>query len=947
MVVSRFSVHFCVYPIILFTSFFVSAADIIKGDSDTKLSSFVNPIKVCSVGHYSRFYVGASQPGAKEFALAGMLPESNYFFPAAPVNVNLNEVENQQNPLYNSAIDTMAMLYGVEPNGAIDVKIDRLVVTCQKAPSTVYVVTTDTDPSKIRMLSNDSVKDASGIQPTSRIVQLTANNGTIIFAAVNDQQEQVFGNGNSGIAILAPVTIQSKKGDETSVATQLIQIDADPALSTENGARAAILNNSSDCLKIGKDARIEIVNNNIDMYWSSGPDVLYLGLAVQARNNEEQSGARALIAGHYYYGKLLLKPIAPDSAFDGKNNIIGGRGSDIAITIHQVRSILTTTDCNYVVVLGGYDSCGNSHRMVYALPVVINQSDPLVHGMLAKKGSGLQDIYDKDVPDQIVLRRFISPAQQPGDLYTADDIEVQVGHGPLQEGDISQIFPLNDAVYAVVTNPDDGYKGGIFHSQAIFDELGRIKEWTKWSRVGGNFYDYIHYAHIDQQTGNTIMVCGQTPSAINMVKRTKWGGGDKQGLEQLVAWLNSNFNQENAGIGGLAEFTHNTPGLKNINVLVAMGNNRVALAQLTTNNNCPLGGSDVARAPVEYSDGVIDKKVPHDSTAVLISGGSLNACGSLCASTITADGARGFLFVGGSKGLAVLLGDHDCSWLIAEGLTDNFSGLLPGTAFRTIGSYKFVRALIADDERAVLYVICDDRVDRINICQSNFKENCIDVQTIAQRGVAPFGSYETFFDGAFSKNSVVLGTSSGLYCTETTVDVRTVTHAQDVSWIKVHLPEGLSTVKYMQFVSSTGRRQDYARSRGGNIYVLDTHNGKNRAMVHRCAIDVQDTTAATMSILPDHFLSGTPSYYVEFDGCRDWIYNDGMLFFHAKKRSGLEMPLIELLSVRVRIGHRSGGSNNCPVPVDLDQTNNVRPMIRLSSSGALLLAKDDKLVVNE
>lgn len=950
MTTSTYSPHVNICLLFLMLSFVVNSADIIKGDSSDDTTSFNHPIKACCLGAAGRFYVGAQQPGAKDFALAGMVRESNKFFPLAPEKVNLNEQADQINPLHDAAISLMTMLYGSEANGLIDTTIDRAVIVQESAPSIAYIVETSTDSKNIRVLSNDSIKDATGTQVTSHIINISANNDQVIFAAVNDQNEKQFGKGNSGIALLGRHVIQEKKDDQTISIARLIQFDAELAESTEVITRAAKLNNETACLKIGADTKIDIVNNEIDMHWSNGTTSFYAGLNVCAQG-EQQAGARAVAVGYLISGKLIFKPIAPDEAFDGSNNIIGGRGCNTAISIHQVRSILTTTVLNYLVVLGGYTSTGNTRRTVYALPLVKNIKNILTHGTLAKKGSPPLNTYFEAQPHQLADRGFIIQAQKPGDLYTADDIEVQVGHGPLEAGDISQIFAFNDAVYAVVTNPDTNpggrtHHGGIFHSQAIFDDVGRIKEWTSWKRVGGNFYDCIQYAHIDKQTGLVTTICGQTPDTATVVKRTKWDTGDNQGLKPLVTWLNNVFTQDSSGIRGITEMRYPATENNAADFLVATGTNRVAIAQLTEQTNDILGGDLIAKNPIDCTDGAINTEIPCDCNAISISGGALNSCGTLSCSAMTLINGAHFFFVGGSRGLAVLVNNLGCSLLPSNSL-NMIVDFKQGSTFKTIGSYKFIRTLMCDDERALLYVMCDNRVDRINIAESNFLTGDIKITTIAQRGVAPFGRYETFFDGIFSKNSGILGTSSGLYCTKSLTDVRTALSAQEVAWTNMPLPEGLTAVKYLQVVSVTNRKQDYALSSGGNIYILESNKGKHRSMVHRCTVNAHDPNNGIFSLIPDHFLEHHPSYYAEFDGCRDWIHNEGMLFFHAQNRNSPDDPLVALLSVNVRSGLRFAGNTNEMIPVDLSQTNIIRPLIRLNSSGTWLLAKDDKLIVNE
>ena len=172
---------------------------------------------------------------------------------------------------------------------------------------------------------------------------------------------------------------------------------------------------------------------------------------------------------------------------------------------------------------------------MYALPIV-KRAD-FGSGMLAKKTA---------IPTiQSLGRCFVDAATKQGDLFTADDQEVQVGNGPMTEGDIASIMAYSDAVYAIVRNADVGHKAGIFHSQALFDNLGRIKGGHSWRRVSS--VDQIFGAVLSQHTGNITMLTGTHADNIYTVERTNWSNDSNN----LVQWLNTMFSADRGGIQGL------------------------------------------------------------------------------------------------------------------------------------------------------------------------------------------------------------------------------------------------------------------------------------------------------------------------------------------------------------------------------------------------------------
>ena len=281
----------------------------------------------------------------------------------------------------------------------------------------------------------------------------------------------------------------------------------------------------------------------------------------------------------------------------------------------------------------------------------------------------------------------------------------------------------NDAVYAVVSETDQDHTPGIFHSQALFDDLGRIKEWTSWRRVSGDFTDHIFGAALAQQTGNITMITGNSANDLHTVKRTLWGAGDSNGSQHLVEWLNSTFPSTSGGIQGFYDLPVITPGLNNISLLIATGRNQIALAQTGLQENgilTPLGGDELVHNPVSFTDGTIDQRLTNSTNAIAIAGGILDELQIIKETTITRLNNAGYLFVGGTHGLAVLVNNQGFSWDARIGLGNNLRGLVAGTAFKKIGSYKFIRKLICDDEHGLLYVLSDSTFDRIDIGASNF-----------------------------------------------------------------------------------------------------------------------------------------------------------------------------------------------------------------------------------
>ncbi len=946
---------------ILQSSLYMHSAIILEGDSVDLTMSFSHPIKEHALGASGFFYVAANQIGAKNFAIATTGANGHKFYPLAPEKVVLENNASADNPLFDAQIDHMTLMYGAAMASLSGELFDCIAAVKHSEPATIYLIDSILS-NRIDLLAARDIKDATGVDVTQGIVNMTSCNDTMIYAAVKAHDTDIFGQGPSGIAAIARGQVKGKEDEPTSM--KLGQLDTCQTSSlSHNNPRAAELNNQSPVLHVG-NSTVSILNNSVDLHWCNNIHCLYTALTINAQGAENEGG-QAIAVGAWgpvsmktEDNKEIMRTIFvfrgltfPSVFAPNVNNIVGGIGSNINVSIHQIRSLLTTTVLNYLVILGGLGMPNQTRRMVYALPLVKCASS--YNGMLAKKDAIPRTFYHSGFPSRIDERGFIDPATNPGDLFTADDSQVQVGHGPMTEGDITHILTYNDAVYALVPVADQGHTAGIFHSQALFDNLGRIKEWTSWSRVGGNFADHIFGAALNQLTGNFFMLTGNSVDAINTVKSTIWAIGDSQGSLTMTEWLNSIFPTKNGGIQGLYDIPVITPGLNHISLLIATGPDQVALVQTGIQENgifIPFGKDQLAHDPVSFENGAIDQTLSGSCNAIALSGGALKELGIIKTATITRFNNAGYLFVGGTNGLAVLVNAQGYSWDTSIGLGNNMAGLAQGTEFKQIGSYKFIRKLFCDDEQGLLYVVSDTSFDCINIQESNFITGKLSVNTLAAVGNVPLGNHDTILDAVASRSLGIIATSIGLFRNGPHTDVRTATTSAQVGWEPVNLPEGLCTAKQILSITQTGRLQDLTTGVGGNIFILDTDQGRHQAMVHRFTINTQGLNEDYQYLIeefPDIFIKDIASYFVQFAGYRTWIYSDGSLFFQERDKNRSDEIIFTLLPPYVLSGLRFGGNKEEIIPISLQGTDIIQPIVRSSASGSWLLARNNMLSVNE
>ena len=937
--------------LILQTSLLMHAAVGLQDKELSHTQTFTHSIKEHLMGINGQFYVASHEVGAENFAIAAAGRYSMEFSPLAPEKVMLDSTQSATNPLFNAQIEHIAIMQGINSASLTGEMFDRVAVVKTAEPTTLYLLDTILS-NRVDMLSARDIKDASGTKLAGSILDIASNNDTCIYAAVTDHDTNSFGQGNSGIAIVARG--QVKEQEDKPASWHLAQMDAyQLTTSTAAVTRAARLNNESSVLHIG-NSTVSILNNAVNLDYDTNLRCLYTALHINAQSLTH-GGAQAIVIGEWFYetiktkddktfarSTLILRNLTFPAAFSaGVNNIVGGVGDNVNVSIHQTRSLLTSTSLNYLVIFGGVGTAEQTKRFVYALPVVRRPDH--FNGMLAKRTA---------VPGTASHReqRFIEQATTAGDLFTADDKEVQVGNGPMTAGDIRSIMVYDDAVYAIVPVADQGRRPGIFHSQALFDNLGRIKEWTSWRRVAGNITDPIFGAALSQHTGNMTMITGNTADTLHTVKCTTWGTGDSS--KNLVEWLNVTFPATNGGIQGLYDIPVTTPGINNISLVIATGRKQVALAQTGIQIDdimTPLGDTQLANNPISFTDGAIHQI--YDSTnAIAISGGALNEIQIIKATAITKINNAGYLFVGGTHGLAVLLNKQGCSWDAAIGLGNNFTGLVTGSTFKRIGSYKFIRKLICDDDNGLLYVISDSKFDRIDIAASDFSTGAINVTTLANLATLPLTNHDTILDAVVSRSLGIIATSSGLFRNGPQTDIRTASNPAQVGWERISLPEGFSSVRQILSITQTGREQDLTTGVGGMFYVLSTNRGKHEAMVHRFTVNTQSQDLDyeyLIQALPDSFIKDRPSYFVHFAGDRSWISTDGSLFFQERDKNNTEDPSLTLLAPHFRSGLRFGGNRQEIIPINLQSTCIMQPIVRSSASGSWLLARNNILSVNE
>ncbi len=920
----------------------VTAADVLKGDEaaqEGESFSFRVQQHVQSTFQDvagANFYVGAhpDDGGAgkvKNFALAQANRTIGTFTPLASEKATLNRSADQPNPLFDQGIAHLTLFEGKSEVGGAP---EQLVAVTKADPKTVYLVH-DFRGGQAVLVSVENVPDANG-DVTAGIVDLAAAN-PFVFAAVKANGGS-FGDPGSGILplILGFLEIKQDGSDDADKVQRI-------AVFTANNT-AFPLDRTSPEVKIQNN--LASIDDVVDMHWDSHLGRLYIALRVKAGAGAND-GARAIVVAQINAKSVFsFSSIGPDALFAGTNKIVGATGANEQVSIHKVRTMLTSTSLPYLIVQGGVGAPGATKRLVFALPLVSGNTDPAVNGTIAKKDANPKGVFTAGTVQQFVRNDITEPALVVGDMTTDSDGAAKVGCAALPNGDITDMFVQGDAVFVSVQNPDANQKPGIFVSQAIFDAAGKIKAWTQWRRAAGT-QDKVFGLGLDPRTGNMTFMAANN-SDVKTVKRTAWADGDAQGLAQLVKHISTELPQEDGGVHGVRDLPLGTPGLKDISLLIATGRNKIVLAETGKKDGAafiPHGGAAFS-AIEQFDNGTITKNFPvGDTKVVSIEDAALGDIGPIVTAEVATDGgSNGWLFVGGSNGVAVLSKANGAGWNPATQLATGLAGLTNGMSFKTIGDYRFVRKLIADGTS--LYVLTDTQLDRIDLTKGNVGIDNLVVRTLATLddliGVGAGGS---LLDLVISGKFALLGTSVGLFRAGNGPGVSIATNATDVAWTFIPLPEGVGPVTHIFPTSVTGRMQDLANGFCGQVYVLSGYRGLNQARLYRLAIkDVQGVMIndTTVQLFPDLFVKDIPSYFASFGAFRNLFATDGALYLLTRGKEGFEDPVVHLLvsQTGIRGGVQFLGVTTASVPVSLDNATLIATLVRNFASGSWLLGGD-------
>lgn len=913
--------------LLLSSNFNLYSAKIVIGNSniDTTTTSFNIGTHAFDIFGSSfttpTMYIGAGSTIANnDYAVAYVNNNTNTLTAIAPANIMLNSVSNQTNPLFGAQINFLKL------NNA-------LPVVMINGSQNVYKYTSIT-PSQLALVSAGPITDTTGAT-SDQALALEAANGTNSYTFVACTPHGGggnFGGAGSGIDLFAY---------------------ASPNFVLQNNNLAIPLDNSSSFIKIGSGANTDVVlANTVDLHWSGELNCLFVALQAQAGS---AGGARSIAVGKIQavpdtnYQTINFEPFVPDSAITGNNQIIGTATSGNTVTAIKLKTMRTSTCLNYLIILGGNGTASTVGNQVYALPVVsANNSN---RGNLASKNQTPTDIFASS-KNLFVGRTLNTAAATSSDLLTNGDTAAVVGHGilPLAASEIvTDLFTSGDSVYATIGTSSG--QSGIFQSQAIFDSNGLIANWTSWQPVSG-FDGEVFGAAIDATNGTYWYLTGADASSVNTIKKTLWSDGNQDGLFGgtttnaslgLVSNLSTLFPTTNGGLFNLINVPKQDPALNasgnDLSLLIATGNSQLALIEPSAAIDGDFG-SELIQSSNDFFP-----SANAFTTIANIAGPNLTNIGAIVTANIATNTGTNMSWVlcGGTNGAAILRATN------GNGFNSPITNLgqIPNTIkFEPLGNYQFVNKITSD--ASYIYILTNKKLDRIALNSSNLSNvNPTNTLTIAQVGSLPGTSpNDCFNDIIVTGDLAILATSAGLFRVGNGSSIQNTT----VNWTSVTVPEQLALPCTQLIAISPTAGLASSLALGGNLYTISSYRGLNQTIINRFYVNNSGTIDNnTILPLPDLYVQGSLSYFINFESFRSSFFTDGTLLINDLSQDAKQNSYVRVMQPGISSGQRITevkkyyDINLTPIT----QANFIAGVTRSSNAGNLLVSGEFGMLVNE
>lgn len=504
-----------------------------------------------------------------------------------------------------------------------------------------------------QFVQSSTLLDASGTTDTNGQstsgVQIVSANNFFIFAAVAPNQN-VFGQINSGVAV---VRINRTTFGNLPVLTNLTQT---AAVAGDMGIKAKKIDPTIPEVQTATTTNEPTITPNVDLFWDEPLQRLYTSLALTT-GAAANDGAKSIVVGRSENGELNIVPFVEDGALVAgeTDRMIAVIGASQSLFANFVRVMHNSTGTSYLIVNGGNGDATTTGNRIFALPLVDDPSLPLVHGTLADKNAPLAD---KD--RNLGTKKFVTPATTNAGLPSDTESPFMVGNGPFPFNPphiISDIVVIGDTVYASSNVPQSTTdETGVFYSQAMFDNEGKIIRWTPWAKrafpidgiPGPMMTGRIKFFDVDAVTGNVYGIDDDTGRTIAL---TQWDHGTSP--EALATQLNLALAQGTYSVLDLDQATRGLGRDTASRYALFGGVAKIIFAQTSVSRASGVPFNKNAITQVPFPQTVIDDfSIPQNLITTTIPGNA-GCVTSLEFSRRTAAEGSNYFFAGTKTGLFV------------------------------------------------------------------------------------------------------------------------------------------------------------------------------------------------------------------------------------------------------------------------------------------------------
>lgn len=611
------------------------------------------------------------------------------------------------------------------------------------------------------------------------------------------------------------------------------------------------------------ETQVTLIPNYLTAYGNQSLNKGYIGVSGQG-----QTGIKAVTI---YNEPILLA--SSETALNG-NNIFATNIPNTDLYINQISSLFTSTGLSYLTIVGGTNTQNTSISSVYAFPLINHSNDNTsIIGTAANINQSPIPLFDNN--SRLFLGNTLTeiPSHE-GDLYTSASPEALVGGSPLltkingvnYQLQINDIQGYKDTIFIATSylNNDQNGIGGIFYSQALFNEYGMIKGWSKWQRK--NIYGNCQTQSYVPTIGSSIAIYS---GINNQIIGTQFSSSGP--------FLNGNNNNyidlacSGSGIERIIDIPYTHPGL-GINTnpiiglkpsyLIAVGYNTVILQQTAKNNSLlPIITGDVINCTHGNAGNINNKN--SNTNVITFQGGALDNANALFTAALGYSDVDCWLIVAGSNGIYILI-NTDGTGCGPNLLQDNFIGITSSQNWEPLGNFKSVKKIVSN--RNFLYVVTNNAIYRIplNIKNISLKKNC-QYETILKNSDLPNATnYSSFSDGIFCNNICLLATSLGLFTNTINSSIKI---GGTLSIEKIELPEAFGVMPiYLNPITIDGNIDSWGNGNNneitGNIYVMATSISQHYSKIYRLVCYGNNTIDKnTIFLLSNYFIKDFPTYY--------------------------------------------------------------------------------------